>query len=129
MSTNILVGFVQSSFNGASLFKDEWGLNEDTETTDPTGTRHTISGDDWRLGAANGSPWFFAALVGCPLSLPINYWFGRRGGMAFAAVLIFCSSLGAVFARTWMQLFCVRIVNGIGTLYPKLLQAEGYSLT
>ncbi|KAF7544041.1 hypothetical protein G7Z17_g10261 [Cylindrodendrum hubeiense] len=109
-----LQGFVQSSFNGASLFKDEWGLNGDVEENNPTGTRHSISGDDWRLGAANGSPWFFAALVGCPLSLPINYWFGRRGGMAFAAVLIFSSSLGAVFARNWLQLFCVRIVNGIG---------------
>ncbi|KAK7397661.1 hypothetical protein QQX98_012972 [Neonectria punicea] len=109
-----LQGFVQSSFNGASLFKDEWGLNEDTGGSNPTGTRHTIEDDDWRLGAANGSPWFFAALVGCPLSLPINYWFGRRGGMAVAAFLIFASSLGAVFARTWVHLFCVRIVNGIG---------------
>ena len=70
--------------------------------------------DDWRLGAANASPWFFAALVGCPLSLPINYWYGRRGGIGVAAFLIFCSSVGAIFATTWTQLFGVRVLNGLG---------------
>ncbi|KAH6891067.1 hypothetical protein B0T10DRAFT_605400 [Thelonectria olida] len=105
-----LQGFVQSSFNGASLYKQGFGLgsNDNTNSTGSTST------EDWQLGAANGSPWFFAALVGCPLSLPINYWFGRRGGMAVAAFLIFASSIGAIFVRTWLQLFCVRIVNGIG---------------
>lgn len=100
-----LSGFVQSSFNGASLYPQGFGLGLG---------RSSETAEDWQLGAANASPWFFAALVGCPLSLPVNYWLGRRGGMAFAALLVLCSSVGAVFARTWAQVFCIRIVNGIG---------------
>ncbi|PNY23417.1 polyol transporter [Tolypocladium capitatum] len=96
-----------SSFNGAALYSDEWGL---TSTSPGTGQ----SRDDWRLGVANASPWFCAALFGCPLSLPINYWFGRRGGISLAAFLILGSSIGAVFATTWTELTCVRIVNGLG---------------
>ncbi|ODA76026.1 hypothetical protein RJ55_08308 [Drechmeria coniospora] len=101
------LGFVQSSFNGASLYTTQWGLG-------PSGDGEESHGDDWRLGAANASPWFFAALVGCPLSLPVNYWFGRRGGISVAASLIIVSSIAAIFVENWQQLFCVRIVNGIG---------------
>ncbi|KAJ6440983.1 sugar transporter [Purpureocillium lavendulum] len=103
----LLQGFVQSSWNGAALYDNEWGL-----TTTEADQRS--ESDDWRLGAANASPWFVAALIGCPLSLPINYWYGRRGGIAVAASLIACSSIGAVFARTWIDLMCVRIINGLG---------------
>lgn len=87
----------------------EWGLTPNTEPS-------RITPDDWKLGAANASPFLFAALVGCPLSLPINYWFGRRGGIGVAAFLILCSSIGAIFARSWTQMFGIRVVNGIGTL-------------
>ncbi|XP_044717245.1 sugar transporter domain-containing protein [Hirsutella rhossiliensis] len=103
----LLQGFVQSSFNGASLYAGQWGLTLPDKEKD-------ITGDVWRLGAANSSPWFFAALVGCPLSLPINYWFGRRGAITTAAFLILASSIGAIFATNWVQLLCVRIVNGLG---------------
>ncbi|RDA91289.1 hypothetical protein CP533_6322 [Ophiocordyceps camponoti-saundersi (nom. inval.)] len=98
----LLQGFVQSSFNGASVYAEAWHLNVKQDV------------DVWLLGAANASPWFFAALVGCPLSLPINYWFGRRGAIATAAFLILASSVGAIFADTWQQIFCIRIVNGLG---------------
>ncbi|RCI11556.1 hypothetical protein L249_7568 [Ophiocordyceps polyrhachis-furcata BCC 54312] len=100
----LLQGFVQSSFNGASLYAEAWHLSPNQNV-------------DWLLGAANASPWFVAALVGCPLSLPINYWFGRRGAIATAAFLILASSVGAIFTDTWQQVFCIRIVNGLG-LYP-----------
>ncbi|RDA87051.1 hypothetical protein CP532_3234 [Ophiocordyceps camponoti-leonardi (nom. inval.)] len=100
--TSCHTGFVQSSFNGASLYAEAWHLN----------LRHDV--DVWLLGAANASPWFFAALVGCPLSLPINYWFGRRGAIATAAFMILASSVGAIFTDTWQQIFCIRIVNGLG---------------
>lgn len=96
----LLQGFVQSSFNGAALYRDQWGLEGDD--------------DHWKLGAANASPWFFAALVGCPLSLPINYWFGRRGGMIIASILTGVSAIGCVFAHNWVELFGVRIIMGIG---------------
>ncbi|OPB36848.1 hypothetical protein A0O28_0059280 [Trichoderma guizhouense] len=101
----LLQGFVQSSFNGASLYKEEWGLHEHIKPS---------SRDNWKFGATNAVPFFVAALVGCPLSLPINYWFGRRGGICVAAFLILAGSIGAAFAKTWYQLFGIRIVNGIG---------------
>ncbi|KAK2590741.1 hypothetical protein QQS21_011573 [Conoideocrella luteorostrata] len=102
-----LQGFVQSSFNGASLYKEHYGLTEKPHSMD-------VTSDDWKLGAANASPWFVAALVGCPLSLPINYWFGRRGGIGVAAFLILCSSIAAIFADSWTVLLGIRIVNGVG---------------
>ncbi|KAK8065967.1 sugar transporter [Apiospora hydei] len=84
-----------------------------------TGSQHVPSGQEppapvWRLGAANASPFLFAAVVGCFVSLPINDLVGRRGAMAVAAVLIFGSSLGSAWCRTWGTLFGVRAINGIG---------------
>ncbi|ORY62682.1 and other transporter-domain-containing protein [Pseudomassariella vexata] len=70
--------------------------------------------DNWKFGAMNASPFLSASLIGCWLSLPINDRFGRRGAMAVAACLIFGSSLGSAFCRSWIALFLVRIVNGIG---------------
>jgi hypothetical protein len=92
-----LQGFVQSSINGASLYSITFG--------DP---------NTWQLGAANASPFLFAALLGCWLSLPINDRIGRRGAMAVAACLICFSSIGSAFCRSWVALFGVRILNGIG---------------
>jgi MFS family permease len=96
---------------------NEWNLEANNDSS------NQITANDWKLGAANASPFLFAALLGCPLSLPINYWFGRRGGIGFAAFLILCSSIGAIFVRSWTQMFGVRIINGIGKLsrHPQTL--------
>ncbi|KAG5985177.1 hypothetical protein E4U55_000813 [Claviceps digitariae] len=102
-----LQGFVQSSFNGASMYKNQFGLIGES-------VPNTVGVDDWKLGAANASPWIFAALIGCPLSLPINYWFGRKGAIGIAAFMILCSSTAAIFATSWTALFGIRIVNGVG---------------
>jgi hypothetical protein len=111
-----LQGFVQSSINGASLYPTVFGLYiPDTGNGTQPATKTGIQPDDWKLGAANASPFFFAALLGCWLSLPINDRIGRRGAMAVAGCLIFGSSLGAAFCRNWIALFSVRIINGIGT--------------
>ncbi|EHK23342.1 uncharacterized protein TRIVIDRAFT_133172, partial [Trichoderma virens Gv29-8] len=101
----LLQGFVQSSFNGASLYKEEWGIPEHIMTS---------SSDNWKFGATNAAPFFVAAFIGCPLSLPINYWYGRRGGICVAAFLIFASSIGAAFAKSWYLLLGIRTINGIG---------------
>jgi MFS family permease len=102
---------VQSSFNGASLYKEELGLQKDSGL--PENTSHDSS-EDWKLGGTNAAPFFVAAFIGCPLALPINYWFGRRGGICAAALLIFVSSLAAAFAKTWYHLLGIRTLNGIG---------------
>ncbi|KAI1768649.1 hypothetical protein GGR53DRAFT_531862 [Hypoxylon sp. FL1150] len=107
-----LQGFVQSSINGASLYADAFHLTDAISAA--TGENARPFWDHWKLGAANASPFFFASLLGCWLSLPVNDWIGRRGAMAVAAGLIFASSWGAVFCSTWIQLFSVRIINGIG---------------
>jgi MFS family permease len=70
---------------------------------------------NWKFGAVNAIPFFVAAVIGCPLALPINYWFGRRGGICAAAMLIFASSVAAAFSISWYSLLGVRVFNGIGT--------------
>lgn len=98
----LLQGFVQSSFNGASFYRDQWNLGgDDADVT-------------WRLGATNAAAWFAAALIGCPLSLPINYYYGRRGGLVAASLLILLSSVAAIFCHGWVALLGVRIINGLG---------------
>ncbi|KAF6809423.1 hypothetical protein CSOJ01_06901 [Colletotrichum sojae] len=101
VDTDPSLGHVQASFNGSSIYPDKFDLNKPKD-------------DDWRLGAANASPFLFAAVVGCPLALPVNHYLGRRGGMIVAAVLIFASSLASAFADTWQELFAIRSINGIG---------------
>lgn len=113
-----LQGFVQSSINGASLYATEFGLPNVTSTrvnfTTIADENSRPQLDDWKLGATNASPFFFAAFVGCWLSLPLNDRIGRRGAMAVAACLIFASSLGSAWCSSWRELLLVRIVNGIG---------------
>lgn len=113
-----LQGQVQSSINGASLFTEQLGLGADplTNTTnnDEMGIIPPVGDNDWKLGAANASPFLFAAVIGCPLALPINHLVGRRGAMVVAALLILASSLGSAFCRNWYSLFGVRVINGLG---------------
>lgn len=105
-------GHVQASFNGSSLYDTEFGL--DTLVVDGRNKNSKPGVDDWKLGAANASPFFFAAILGCPLALPVNHYLGRKGGMVVAAFLILVSSLASAFATNWQQLFGIRLVNGIG---------------
>ncbi|KAF3357672.1 hypothetical protein VdG1_05775 [Verticillium dahliae VDG1] len=111
-----LQGHVQSSFNGGALYDGVFGLHTigDREDADVSSTLSNFTGDDWKLGAANASPFLFAALLGCPLALPVNHYLGRKGGVAIAAFLIFATSIASAFATTWYHLFGIRLVNGIG---------------
>ncbi|KAK1986497.1 hypothetical protein LZ30DRAFT_280621 [Colletotrichum cereale] len=111
-----LQGHVQASFNGSSLYDTEFGLGTIAEKQDgtATGRQAELGADDWKLGAANASPFLFAAALGCPLALPVNHYLGRKGGMIIAALLIFASSLASAFATNWQQLFGIRLLNGIG---------------
>jgi len=51
---------------------------------------------------------------GCWLSDPLNYYFGRRGTIFFAAIFCFVSVIGSAFTQTWQQLFVCRLLLGIG---------------
>lgn len=105
----LLQGFVQSSINGAFLYSDRYapGSQNGPGDSKPPATV-------WKLGAANASPFLFAAVLGCFASLPIHDLAGRRGAMAVAAILIFASSLGSAWCRSWGSLFGDRAINGIG---------------
>ncbi|KAI1099970.1 hypothetical protein F4804DRAFT_349004 [Jackrogersella minutella] len=107
-----LQGFVQSSINGASLYSEQFGLPDATSAKRPRNSN--TNSDDWKLGATNASPFFFAAVLGCWMSIPVNDLIGRRGAMFLAACLIFASSLSASWCKSWQALLAVRIVNGIG---------------
>ncbi|KAM0284162.1 hypothetical protein ACHAQH_002152 [Verticillium albo-atrum] len=111
-----LQGHVQSSFNGGALYDGVFGLHTagDSDDREDTSTKLDFTGDDWKLGAANASPFLFAALLGCPLALPVNHYLGRKGGVAIAAFLIFVTSIASAFATTWYHLFGIRLINGIG---------------
>lgn len=106
-----LQGHVQASFNCASLYA-QWleCLSDDCAAPPDSDDLHW----QWKLGAANSSPFFAAALIGAPSSLLLNFWVGRRGAITVAAVMILASSLGSAYVTSWWQLLCVRIVNGVG---------------
>ncbi|TDZ30004.1 putative polyol transporter 1 [Colletotrichum spinosum] len=100
----LLQGSVQASINAASVLSGLLNAPGDVDRHDP----------NWKLGGMNSIPYFLAAVVGAPLSLPLNYWMGRRGAIAVACALIFASSLASAFVQTWYQLLGVRVVNGVG---------------
>ncbi|POS69660.1 hypothetical protein DHEL01_v211944 [Diaporthe helianthi] len=112
-----LQGHVQASINCASLYA-QWLECSLAPGAGCSSTAPATADDDWRwqwkLGAANSSPFFAAAIVGAPTSLLLNFWVGRRGAITVAAVLILASSLGSAYVTSWQQLLCVRIVNGVG---------------
>jgi len=51
---------------------------------------------------------------GCWLSDPLNYYFGRRGTIFFAALFCFGTVIGSAFSRSWEELFVSRILLGLG---------------
>ncbi len=104
-----MTGFSQSSFNGGALWAAVYGVFTDVKSDEDP-----VTDEDWKLGAANASPFLAAALLGCPLSLPVNHYLGRKGGVAVAAFLIMVTSLASAWARSWQVLFGIRLVNGIG---------------
>ncbi|KAK1671380.1 hypothetical protein BDP55DRAFT_560550 [Colletotrichum godetiae] len=100
----LLQGHVQASINAGSIYARLLQVSSTPNQNSPP----------WQLGAMNSIPFLAAAIVGAPMSLPLNYWMGRRGAIAVAAALIFASSLASGFVHTWQQLLGVRIINGLG---------------
>jgi hypothetical protein len=135
-----LQGHVQTSINGASLYRDAIGLpSEPSNQTavDVSALSADDNGDmwinsailypskpsqsDWYLGVTNAAPFFGAALLGCWMALPFSDRFGRRGSMVVAATVVMVTSvllaIVPVISTTtpkWQILLAIRIVNGIG---------------
>ncbi|KAF5245256.1 hypothetical protein FAUST_1911 [Fusarium austroamericanum] len=109
-----LQGFAQSSQNGANLFARYWISSSSDQPVNS------------RFAFANAAVYFSAAVLGCPLSAPLNTLLGRRGAIIVAAFLILVSLIGSACiplptsdndpARdgTWALLAGIRIIGGVG---------------
>ncbi|KAF5600443.1 myo-inositol transport ITR1 [Fusarium pseudoanthophilum] len=98
-----LQGHVQASINAADIYA--------MYNTNPLQLpKHNKI---WTSGAMNAMPYFTAALLGSPMSLPINICIGRRGALMVSAFLIIASSIGSAFCQKWYQLLLVRIIAGV----------------
>ncbi|ENH67113.1 Putative metabolite transport protein ywtG [Fusarium oxysporum f. sp. cubense race 1] len=93
----------KSSINAADIY-----------AMDGSNPLHLPKGEEtWTSGAMNAMPYFTAALLGSPMSLPINICIGRRGALTVSAFLIIASSIGSAFCQTWLELLLVRIIAGV----------------
>ncbi|KAF4814150.1 putative polyol transporter 2 [Colletotrichum siamense] len=61
----LLQGHVQASINAGSVFASLLRVSNDDDLQ---------NGKVWKLGAMNAAPYLAAALLGAPLSLPLNYY-------------------------------------------------------
>ncbi|KIX09118.1 uncharacterized protein Z518_00196 [Rhinocladiella mackenziei CBS 650.93] len=101
-------GWDQTGTNGANLsFPDAFGL--DTPEGEPG-----YESDFWIIGLVNSGPYIGSAFLGCWLSDPCNYYFGRRGTIFTSAIILIATPIGGAFCQTWEQLLITRILMGIG---------------
>ncbi|KAI9747110.1 MAG: hypothetical protein M1835_002225, partial [Candelina submexicana] len=78
--------------------------------------RHTYPPEvnDWLIGLINAAPYISAGLIGCWLADPLNFYFGRRGCIFFAAVFCILPVVGSACSQTWEQLLICRLLLGMG---------------
>ncbi|KAH0834351.1 hypothetical protein AYO21_04206 [Fonsecaea monophora] len=101
-------GWDQTGTNGANLsFPEAFGL--DTPEGQPGYER-----DFWIIGLVNSAPYIGSAFLGCWLSDPCNYYFGRRGTIFTSAIFLIATPIGGAFCQTWEQLLATRVLMGIG---------------
>ncbi|KAK7709963.1 hypothetical protein SLS63_013105 [Diaporthe eres] len=97
-----LQGHVQASINCASLYA-RWFECLSPDCRNPPEDWLW----EWKLGAANASPFFAAAIIGAPSSLLLNFWVGRRGAITVAALMILASSLGSAYLQALRDLYLI----------------------
>ncbi|KAK3683880.1 hypothetical protein B0T22DRAFT_483688 [Podospora appendiculata] len=96
-------GWDQTGSNGANLsFPTAFGIGSKSDH------------DVYLLGLINSAPYIGSAFIGCWLSDPLNYYFGRRGAIFFAGHFCFWPVLGSAFCQDWIQLLVCRLLMGIG---------------
>ncbi|KAM7186360.1 putative metabolite transport protein YfiG [Naviculisporaceae sp. PSN 640] len=96
-------GWDQTGSNGANLsFPTALGIGTDSQR------------DVYLVGLVNAAPYIGSAFLGCWLSDPVNYYFGRRGAIFFSAHFCLWPVIGSAFSQTWEQLLVNRLLMGIG---------------
>ncbi|RMY86759.1 hypothetical protein D0864_07001 [Hortaea werneckii] len=104
-------GWDQTGSNGANLsFPVEFGIGNGEA---PVGTPNRIR-DSWLVGLVNAGPYIGSAFLGCWLSDPCNFYFGRRGTIFISAIFCLLTPIGGAVSQTWEQLFITRLLMGIG---------------
>jgi MFS family permease len=96
-------GWDQTGSNGANLsFPKVFGI----------GSKSTH--DTLLVGLVNSAPYIGSAFVGCWISDPANFYFGRRGTIFLAAVFCFLPVIGSACTQSWPELFVCRLLLGFG---------------
>ncbi|KAG8629321.1 hypothetical protein KVT40_003186 [Elsinoe batatas] len=103
-------GWDQTGSNGANLsFPTEFGIGQGETDGAPNQIR-----DSWLVGVVNAGPYIGSAFLGCWLSDPCNFYFGRRGTIFTSAIFCVLTPIGGAISQTWEQLFITRLLMGIG---------------
>lgn len=103
-------GWDQTGSNGANLsFPVEFGIGNGETPGAPNQLR-----DQWLVGVVNAGPYLGSAFIGCWLSDPCNFYFGRRGTIFISAIFCLLTPIGGAVSQTWEQLFITRLLMGIG---------------
>lgn len=95
-------GMDESAIGGAQLFFPKYyGIDSDSAY------------DANIQGIVNAVPYLAAALVGCWLAIPFNYYLGRRGTIFWANLLAAATGLWQAFSPSFQVLLVGRLVMGI----------------
>lgn len=68
----------------------------------------------WLTGLCNSAPYLCCAFVGCWLTEPYNYYFGRRGTIFITCLFSALACLWQGFVNTWWHMFIARFALGLG---------------
>ena len=99
----VVQGWDQEGSNGANLsFPIDFGIGS------------TSGKDTLLVGLVNSGPYIGASFVGCWLSDPMNFYFGRRGTIFVPALFCFLPVIGSACTQSWPKLFICRILLGFG---------------
>jgi sugar porter (SP) family MFS transporter len=101
-------GWDQTGSNGANLLFPQ-ALSIPTDNGAPN-----ASVNQWIVGVINSAPYIASSLLGCWLTDPLNYFFGRRGTLFWCGIFCTLSVIGEGFVQTWPQLFVCRLLLGLG---------------
>lgn len=95
-------GMDESAVGGAQLFYvSVYGIDKDTTY------------DANIRGIVNAIPYLAASLVGCWISIPSNYFIGRRATIFWSSFLAAASGLWQAFSPSWEMLLVGRLIMGI----------------
>ncbi|KAF1364051.1 hypothetical protein EJ07DRAFT_162566 [Lizonia empirigonia] len=103
-------GWDQTGSNGANLsFPVDFRIGEGDTEGSPNRWTHNLL-----VGLVNAGPYIGSALIGCWVSDPCNYYFGRRGTIFISAIFCVLTPIGGALTQSWEQLLITRILMGIG---------------